>query len=354
MNVRIVSYEEVDAWILGKFALRLCENLLLQGVQAEISKVPDDSADINHHIIYAGYYGYAGKKNTTETVMVTHIDTELKLNMVREQLKSVQMGICMSSDTMRKLTRSGIPRDRLCYVNPAHDGVIKPRKVTLGITSRVYSTGCKRENILIELADQISPTDFKFVIMGAGWDEIVNELRRKCIEVIYYDHFDYKLYCELMPGFDYYLYLGQDEGSMGFLDALSAGIGTIVTPQGFHLDAKEGITYAFDEVKELGTILAGIAQQRERLTNAVSSWTWSEYARKHLLIWDYVLRRKKSLPIASEMYRDLNSLGIPKSTSLAKMQTVYYRGIREAGRGFQSVKRRVESWLPARQSVPFD
>ena len=73
--------------LLGKFALRLCENLILQGVQADISKVSDDSADINHHIIYAGYYGYAGKKNTTETVMVTHIDTELKLNMVREQLK---------------------------------------------------------------------------------------------------------------------------------------------------------------------------------------------------------------------------------------------------------------------------
>ena len=52
MNVRIVCYEDVDAWILGKFALRLCENLILQGVQADISKAPDNSADINHHIIY--------------------------------------------------------------------------------------------------------------------------------------------------------------------------------------------------------------------------------------------------------------------------------------------------------------
>ena len=226
--------------------------------------------------------------------------------MVRQQLKDVEMGICMSSDTVRKLTRSGIPREKLCYVNPAHDGVIKPRKLILGITSKVQPSGCKRENILRELADQISPTDFKFSIMGAGWDEIVNELRSKCIEVDYYDHFDYELYCELIPGLDYYLYFGQDEGSMGFVDALAAGIATIVTPQGFHLDAEGGITYAFNEVKELATILAEIAQQKKRLTNAVSSWTWSEYARKHLLIWDYVLRKKKSLPIPSEMYRDLS------------------------------------------------
>src|SRR5262249_26027395 len=153
--------------------------------------------------------------------------------MIGQQLKNIEMGICMSSDTVRKLIRSGIPGEKLCYINPAHDGAVKPRKLILGITSKVQSSGCKREKILTEIADHISPTDFKFVIMGAGWDEIVNDLGSKFIEVDYYDHFDYDLYCGLIPRLDYYLYFGQDEGSMGFVDALAAGIPTIVTPQGF-------------------------------------------------------------------------------------------------------------------------
>jgi hypothetical protein len=347
MNVRIVSYEEVGAWILGKFALKLCENLKLQGVQADIGKTPDQSADINHHIIYLGY---DGKKTTTETLMVTHVDTEWKLNMVRQQLHSAEMGICMSSDTVRKLTRSGISRDRLCYVSPAHDGVIKPRKVTLGITSKVQPSGCKRENMLKEIADHISPADFDFIIMGTGWDEIISELRGKCIEVTYYDHFDYDLYCKLMPRLDYYVYFGQDEGSMGFLDAVAAGVPTIVTPQGFHLDVRGGITYAFNAVEDLAGILAEIAEKKKRLTNAVSSWTWSEYARKHLLIWDYLLRKKNSITIPFQLSRDLKSLGVAENRRLAKIQTVYYRGVRKARRGVGKVKRHVENWLePAHQ-----
>ena len=43
MRIRIVCYEDVNAWILGKFALKLCENLNAQGVNADISNKPDVS-----------------------------------------------------------------------------------------------------------------------------------------------------------------------------------------------------------------------------------------------------------------------------------------------------------------------
>ena len=86
MKVRIVCYEDVDAWILGKFARRLRDHLELLGTKADIAKVPDRTADINHHIIY---YNYDGEATTTETVMVTHIDMAAKVKMLKHQLKKV-------------------------------------------------------------------------------------------------------------------------------------------------------------------------------------------------------------------------------------------------------------------------
>jgi hypothetical protein len=315
MKVHIVCYEEINAWILGKIARRLCENLQNIGVEVDVSNAPDPLADINHHVCY---YDYDSKKTTTETVMITHINTYGELNKVKEQLINVEMGICMSFDAVHRLAHFGVPRGKLCYINPAHDEVIKPRKIIVGITTRTYPDGCKREYLLAQLASRISLTDFKFKITGAGWDTIIDVLRQKGIEVDYVDHFDYAAYCELIPNLDYYLYLGQDEGSMGFIDALAAGIPTIVTPQGYHLDVPGGITYAFNDIEELEKIFLEIAGQKKKRMQAVSSWTWSEYARKHLLIWEYLLTKKNGKIISKTLNSELMELGVVTDIPIRK------------------------------------
>lgn len=43
-------------------------------------------------------------------------------------------------------------------------------------------------------------------------------------QVDYYSEFIYEEYLKLMPSLDYYLFWGFDEGSMGYLDALRAGV----------------------------------------------------------------------------------------------------------------------------------
>lgn len=289
MKVRIVCYEDLDLWILGKFALKMQQELCALGIDCDIAKVPDLKADINHHIIY---YYYDGKPSTIDTVMITHIDADWKLEQVRSQMQVAQMGICMSAQTVQMLAQSGIPRERLSYVLPAHDQVMKPRPVAIGITSKVHSDGRKREIMLAQLTDFISPADFMFKIMGAGWSDIVEIMRNKGFTVEYYDAFDYELNKRLVPTFDYYLYMGLDEGAMGFIDALAAGVPTIVTPQGYHLEAQNGITHPFVTFEELVAVLKGISDQRHKLTDAVSSWTWREYALKHLEIWEYLLLGK--------------------------------------------------------------
>lgn len=305
MRVRIVSYEDINAWILGKFARKMKEELLKLGVQVDIANDPDDTADINHHIVYLGYKESAA--TSIDTLMITHIDDRNKLNRISDQMKVAKVGICMSAQVMNELASVGIAADKLAYITPAHDNVMKPRKMVIGITSRVYPDGCKREELVAYLFKHISPDIFSLSIMGAGWDKIVEDIRQNGFTVNYYEEFDYDKYVELVPSFDYYLYTGMDEGSMGFIDALAAGVKTIVTPQGYHLDAPGGMTHSFVEADELVAVFKEIEQEKRSLMQAVGLWTWKDYAIKHLEIWNYLLSPQKE--VAASIYPDgLNSL----------------------------------------------
>jgi hypothetical protein len=289
LRVRIVSYENVHAWILGKFALRLCESLNKLGVSADISKSPDKNAHINHHV---HYWYYNGRKTTTDTLMVTHIDSAEKMDQLKRQLSAAVLGICMSRHTLAQLLEQGIRPEQAAFISPAHDGTFKPRKTLIGITSKVQRTGCKRQFLVEQLIDAISPDDFKFIIMGSGWEKIVSRFKAAGFEIEYYPGFNYQKYAQIIPALDFYLYPGWDEGSMGFLDAVSAGVPTIVTPQGFHLDAPAGITHSFDTIEQLKEIFRGIALKRNSFVNPLADWTWDEYARKHLALWKDILYRQ--------------------------------------------------------------
>ena len=307
MKVHIVCYEDVNGWILGKFALKLQEHLCPLGVAASISKQPDPQADINHHIIY---YDYDGRKTTTDTVMVTHIDTDLKRERLGQQLVNAAMGICMSAETVDNLTTAGLPREKLCFVNPGHDGEMRARRTIIGITSKVQPSGCKHEGILLDLALQISPDEFQFRIMGAGWDEHVKKLRLAGFTVDHWNAFDRAEYLKLIPTLDYYLYLGTDEGSMGYMDALAAGVPTIVTTQGYHLDAPGGITHGWSQPYELLRIFEGISREKRLRQQAVANWTWPEYAKRHLAIWTYLLVQKSGRAIPASLQGTLNKMAV--------------------------------------------
>ena len=320
MKVHIVCYEDVHGWILGKFALKLQEHLRPLGVAATISKQPDPQSDINHHIIY---YDYDGRKTTTETVMVTHIDTDWKRERLRQQLINAAMGICCSAESVDALAAAGLPREKLCFVNPGHDGEMRARRSVIGITSKVQPSGCKREGILLDLAQRISPDEFQFRIMGAGWDEHVKNLRLAGFTVDHWKAFDRPEYLKLMPSLDYYLYLGLDEGSMGYMDALAAGVQTIVTTQGFHLDAPGGITHGWSEPAELFRIFESIARDKRLRQQAVANWTWPEYAKRHFALWNYLLAKQTGQALPLALRAPLNKMAVlsPDATFAAPTPT---------------------------------
>lgn len=298
-RIRIIC--EDSGWILQKFAVRMNEELLKQGYDCTISDTIDPTADINHHVSYGSCEPILP---LNETFMITHIDSCNKAARIKHQLKTAKMGICMSRETMERLSAYGIPREKLCYINPAQDEIIKPKKYVLGITHRIYEDHRKKVDVLIDLCCSLDPAYFSFKIMGSGWDHIVASIRDMGFQVDYYDKFDYDEYTKLIPSLDYYLFWGFDEGSMGFLDALRAGVETIVTPQGYHLDINDGITYPCRTISDFKAALLQLQEIRKKRISSVASWTWSNYVNKHLEVWNYLLGNEENIYNNQHFYED--------------------------------------------------
>lgn len=312
MKVRIICYEDVNAWILGKFAIKMQGCLQELGIECDISKHSDSEADINHHIVYGGYNCIP---SNNDTLMITHVDDSRKLNHIIKSLETAKMGICMSKQVMEWLVQMGADRTKLCFVDPAHDEVARPKKFIIGLASRVYPDGRKRESFLNHLALDLDSEYFHFKIMGQGWERQVTALEEAGFSVDYYPEFNREVYYPMIESLDYYLYMGHDEGQMGFVDAAAAGVRSIVTPQGYHLDAIDALTDPFDTYEELLSILLNLQNQRKKIINSVSTWTWLDYTKKHLEIWKMLL----GVQVDSK-YED----GINSYFSLNKNESVNY------------------------------
>lgn len=279
-----------DGWILEKFARKLQEELEKLGQEADIAQEENIEVDVNHYIYYGALTECYGHFKTVRTTMITHVNCMRLRDLIKFQAQNNVTGICMSSDTLNKLSEWGIPRNRICYVNPAQDGEIRPRKIVLGITNRCYYKVDfrKRDDLILKVCEQLDSDFFKLKIMGSGWNEIVEKLKNLGFEVEYYEEFQKDIYMELMPSLDYWIYYGFDEGAMGYLDALAAGIKTIATPQGYHLDIPCGLTFPCRTIEEFTKTLKKIQYEKKEIIHAVKDWTWENYAKKHLEIWQYL------------------------------------------------------------------
>ena len=239
--------------------------------------MPEPSADVNHHINYAPYR----HSSTINTLMVTHIDTPSKIKNLKEGMKTADVGICMSPDTLHALIAKGFDKKKLTYVLPAHD--CKPRRMQIvSILTNVYPDGCKREGMFTDLINTLDLNKWAFRIMGSGWHDILVPLVAKGLQVDYFAEFDKDSHQRILESSDYNLYLGVDEGSMGVLDAKNAGLKIIAPNTGFNIDV--GVDYPFDTQEELNKIFKLLS------INPVSDWTWAKYAKEHMNIWKKLLK----------------------------------------------------------------
>lgn len=304
LTARLVLHRENKGWILEKIANRLAENLSEWNVTADISDSPSRGADINHWMLYMHCQGEYWPGST---MMITHVDSASQYLKLKGGLDVVDVGICMSRMMVDYLARQGIPRRKLSYITPGHDGIVSPRRIVIGITTRLYADGRKREFLLQELAKSKRLDAFHFEIFGDGWERIIPSLESAGATVEHFpscgDHErDYELVIERIKTFDYYLYTGLDEGSMGFLDALATGVPTIVTPQGFHLDVEGGLVHSFETGGQLREIFERVSRARDSYIDSVKDLTWDKYAGRHALLWREILggemNKLENLPTA--------------------------------------------------------
>ncbi len=304
MRIRLVLSRQNAGWVIGKMAQRLGEALCELGHDATVSQDPDPLAAINHWMSFAFADGAGAGINT---MFITHPDDPYKVRLIGNSLRSdIHLGICMSRATVEALEAHGIPSEKLWYSLPALDSQVTPRRRRIGITTRLYADGRKRERFLVRLANDMRLDDFHFQIFGLGWDAVVERLR-SAGAVVDYDPGsedwmgDYSRITSAIPQFDFYLYLGMDEGSLGTLDAVSAGVRTIVTAQGFHLEVPGGIDHPFVDYEELRSIFQKISTQRAETRSRLDSWTWQSYAREHVAIWELLLKHAPADVPRSEM-----------------------------------------------------
>ncbi len=300
MKINLLLNPANRSWIIQKIAEELADKLRQSGIGVSITNKPDPTSDLVHHMSWA----FANIRTPQpSTMFITHLDDLFKLGQVRAMLASeVRVGICMSSHTMRQLLEFGCSNDTLYYISPAHDGLISPRKIVIGVTTRVYPDGRKRETLLQEVARRIDLSAFEFRIFGRGWEPTIAVLEAAGAQVAYFaesDDYrkDYDTLREIVPTFDYYLYLGMDEGSLGTLDALACGVATIITPQGFHLDLPNGMTHPVVSAEDLARVLEEIAEPRRKRVASVSALTWAEYAHRHIDLWTAIVEERPLPPL---------------------------------------------------------
>jgi hypothetical protein len=295
MRIHIVLAAQNASWVIGKMAYRLLDGLQRLGHVVSMSDVPEPTADINHWMSFAFAEGCT---HTLNTMFVTHADDPFKVRLIRQRLSgSIELALCMSPHAAEELARSGVPQERLSYVLPAIDKPLPPRRIVVGITTRVYDDGRKREKFLLRLASDMRLDAFRFEIFGRGWDGVVSKLRSAGAQVEVDAgtedwQGDYVRLQAAIPSFDYYLYMGMDEGSLGTLDAASAGVKTIVTAQGFHMSMPSGIDHPFISYEEMRAIFFGIDAQLKERTDAYAQWSWTNYASEHAEIWDTMLKHR--------------------------------------------------------------
>jgi hypothetical protein len=274
-HIHLVNYEmgRFDG-ILSKFAFSMERELTQLGYTVTVSNTPK-KADINHHI---NYQSYIHQKVSINTLMVTHITTDDKMNTLKKAMKTADWGVCMSTDTEWALTGKGLKN--ISTILPAHDGHRKP--IVIYIPTNVYPDECKREWMFTELVKHIDKRHFAFLIMGTSWKSILEPLVKAGLQVQYVDHFDMNAHLQMLQASTHALYFGEDEGSMGILDAASCGLTTIAPNVGFHQDI--GIDKPFSSMQELASIFDAMTRSR------VSEWTWENYAKQHVKLWKKLLK----------------------------------------------------------------
>lgn len=280
-TICLVNYEEgiVQNGILTKYARSMERELIDLGYKVTVQNTPDCNADINHHINYIA----ARPCPTLNTTMVTHFTSDMyeledKLDKMREFLKRGGIGICFSDGIVDYLVKQGMNREQLRTVLPAHDSLERRPRIIM-IAFKIYPDGRKREEMFVKMFKSLKKKDkkkFIFRIFGVGWKPLLEKLAKQGIQVQWTDQFNLEQYHSTLNTSDYLLYTGgEDAAAQCLIDAKNAAL-RIIAPKQTDIE----VEYPWETQAELNEIF------RKLTENPVEDWTWENYTKQHVAIWE--------------------------------------------------------------------
>ena len=287
MKINIINLDK-EGWILTKFAKKMYLHLKLMKYQCFLSKKAREDVDINHSIIFLFLKDKQAlfPEKTINTTMLTHVNDDFRYRKVKSISKFLDAGIAMSKNHMDFIKKKNLGIKKLFAVLPPHDNDLEIKKIHIGIFSNLYNDGRKNEAFFEKVFCNLDNNLFKLSIIGKGWQEIVLKLRKQKIEVNFYKKFFRTIYISELRKIDYLIYLGNDEGSMTFMDAIQLGIKTIMIPQGFQYDLKKLITYPLKkDLSNLPMVLKKLSLEKKKFLIYKEKLTWRYYVEEHLKIW---------------------------------------------------------------------
>lgn len=276
-------------WIIEKLMRDLAQELIRIGVKVRIGEDKDYAGE---EIYFHSRYLYSAKNKNAKinSLFVTHIDDFGKEFEIKSKFDDFDSFVCMSPFDAEFLVELGCPRRKVIGLNlPHRGGVFKPLK--FAIFSAFYSDGRKNEAWLVEYF-RTRPNNCKDLIiniLGEGWGQVVNELRKLDVSTSWLDYSrslpgEYELLKSELSNNDFLLYMGFDGGAMCFYDGVNANLKLIIPKDGYHIGYPDS-EYYFENKSDFFEILDGIFEGNQRRKDFIQSRSIEVYASTLLGHW---------------------------------------------------------------------
>jgi hypothetical protein len=295
--VQVILDPVNKGWVIEKIAKKLISSAS-NSTTLDLFYIPRRGYRITHWMHYLNVSrDFIKTDKGIHTFLVPHIDSIQKEQEFLSNMNTGAFPIFLSREhakrTSERLKLDLIPH----YISPGSDLADKKLRFRVVISSHIYPDGRKNEHYLIQLAQEIPLKNFHFIFIGKAWSKVEASVKKSGATVEWFNPNtspfpDYKQSLDIIRGCDLFLYLGDDEGSLGALDAYLLGVTLLISNQGFHQEfADRNNVHLFDDYYGLKTKLMELSSSLATINS--NKWTWYNMTTKYLEYWDSLEIRKR-------------------------------------------------------------